>query len=96
MTAANFVVLRLEQTAGLRFDSQQLEVVPAHRNGPHPLAVPLWTNAGRDKADTGQPRQHGIAVAKIEIVRVRDKRERVITAQRLVERDQLRSALHAR
>src|SRR5580692_2421536 len=44
MPAANMVVLGLNQAAGQRFYSQQIEVIPAHRIAEHPLAVSLWTN----------------------------------------------------
>ena len=49
--------------------------------------VTLSANARRNKADAGQPGQHGISVAKIPIVRVREQRDDVITAQRLVDID---------
>src|SRR5579863_3757270 len=53
MPAANFVVFRLNEPAGQRFYSQQIEVIPTHRIAEHPLAVSLWTNARRNKTDCG-------------------------------------------
>ena len=69
MTAAHAIVIRREQPSARRAHAQHVEIIPGDFIAPHPHIVPCAeAEIHRLRPVDGQPREHCIAIAKINVI----------------------------